>query len=126
MPKSAFVSLFMLAVVFLLPGWARVHSAYQNSLWTAKTDPHHGSGWQWDNGVKVHGKDEWQRLRLGFPLKATTIDSNVATGARQVRVEIGALAANLLLWLLCFSAFVFATGITSRLSRRKPLHPEES
>ncbi len=120
MRKSKIILSVLLAAALFLPAKDTVQG-YQRNLWTSRLAPWTSAGWELDNGVRVDGLEKWHRLRLGYPLKATTIDRNPASGAWQLRLEGDAVVLNLMLWLIICAAVWFYR----RLPPRRHLHPDE-
>jgi hypothetical protein len=105
-----------LLAVLLFPSFDRLR-AHQSLLWTSAHNP--GGDWQYTNGVAVADICEWQRVRLGLPLRAVTLDRQRESGARQLRIEWRALVANAAVFT---SAYGFVLVLRS-LWRQNKTHP---
>lgn len=119
MRKALLFILPLFLVATVLPSFDK-QQAYQDFLWTARRDWWQAGGWQYDNAVEVTGIAEWDRLRLGFPLKATTLDRRSEEGAWQMRIEDRCLYLNLIMWALGSAIIRFAMRHGGRFAGSHP------
>ena len=93
--------LILIAAALLALGFPRLEQqgiSYQRFLWTSEwmKREYPSPGFLFRIG-SVEDALMWNRVRLGFPFGATTIDSRISDGVIQGRVEIYAMGMNLIL-----------------------------
>lgn len=95
-PRAIMIVATLLAVGF--PRFEEQGKSYQKHLWTSAgmKAEYPSSGFLFRIG-SIEGARMWNRVRLGFPFGAPTIDSRLSDGVVQGRVELIPLATNLLL-----------------------------
>lgn len=103
---------------FLLDGSKfRNGNSYQDRLFTTKGNLDKGNfdlgGFNFKFGGNIKDIRYWNRYRLGFPLKATTIDHQVEAKIIQGRIESDALIIN---GILCF-IFLFVLNLVYKLAK---------
>lgn len=123
-----------LGLAILLPSFSSVDMAYQTSLWTYTNsrrifsitrDP--PSFWIQIPMAEPDFRSlvDWNRLQLGFPFKATTIDFQGGTPRLQARIELWFLGLNLAM-ILPISFVLFCLINTFRVINQKPrLDPKD-
>lgn len=93
--KARYILLIGLTVALFFPRFEQQGLSYQESLWTSEwmKERYPSSGFLFRVG-EVDEARMWNRLRLGFPLGAVTIDSRFSDQVIQGRVETGAVLFN--------------------------------
>jgi hypothetical protein len=122
-----FIIIFPLAIALitlLLPGFQTVQNAYQTGLWTSNVyPPEKATGFTFKLGGDIgYSLEKWNRIRLGFPFKAVTIDFQLKYKILQARIEISAIVVDVLLMsVLGFGVIIFFFGIRKLIKRRRLL-----
>lgn len=95
-PRVILMAATLLALGF--PRFEEQGNSYQEFLWTSEGMKHEypSAGFLFRIG-SVEGALMWNRVRLGIPFGATTIDSRLSDGVIQGRVEVHAMGMNLIL-----------------------------
>lgn len=96
--KVRYIILIALLLATVFPRFQKQGISYQRYLWTSEwmKETYPSYGFLFKIG-EVEGALVWDRLRLGFPLGAITIDSRLTDKVVQGRVETGAIIFNSLI-----------------------------
>jgi hypothetical protein len=120
--KPYLILLLAISVAIGFPRFSQQGYSYQNFLWTSEwmKAEYPSSGFRFEFG-RIDDALMWNRVRLGFPLGATTIDSRFSDHVLQGRVETTALLFNVL--ILGFPASILLGFLTvARRIRRSNDH----
>lgn len=95
-----FTKIFIVLFFLLNPKKHQTYNTYQNSLFTTKgkidRNNEEFGGITFKFGGYIEDIKPWERYRIGYPLKATTIDHQKESKITQGRIEIDAVLVNLL------------------------------
>jgi hypothetical protein len=96
--RAKYIVLLTVALAIFFPRIEKQGYSYQEFLWTSSwmKDQCPSQGFIFRYG-EVDGALMWRRVRLGFPLGATTIDSRVSDSVIQGRIETSAILLNLII-----------------------------